>query len=78
MVTEKLKEIISEQFGVAIDTITDATSFVEDLGADSLDLVELIMSVEEAFELGEVEDGVMETIQTVGDVAKFIKAKLDD
>lgn len=78
MVTEKLKEIISEQFGVAIDTITDATLFVEDLGADSLDLVELIMSVEEAFELGEVEDGVMEKIQTVGDVAKFIKAKLDD
>lgn len=56
MVFDKLSGIIAQQFGVSKDEITEETSFVEDLGADSLDLVELIMSVEEAFELGEVED----------------------
>lgn len=78
MVFEKLAEIISEQFGVAKDDITAETSFVEDLGADSLDLVELVMSIEELFEIGEVEDGAMESIHTVGDVVGFIKTKLGE
>lgn len=56
MVLEKLKGIIAQQFGVDQDEITEETTFVGDLGADSLDLVELIMSVEDAFELGQVED----------------------
>lgn len=78
MIMEKLKAIISEQFGVDEDEITAATAFMEDLGADSLDLVELIMSVEEEFELGEIEDGAMESIKTVGDVARFISTKIED
>lgn len=60
MVFDKLSGIIAQQFGVSKDEITEETSFVEDLGADSLDLVELIMSVEEAFELGEVEDETLD------------------
>ena len=54
------------------------SSFVEDLGADSLDLVELIMSVEEAFELGEVEDETLDGVKTVGDVVNFIKDRIGE
>lgn len=78
MVFEKLSEIIAEQFGVDASEITEETSFVEDLGADSLDLVELIMSVEEAFELGEVEDNTLENVKTVGDVVSFIKDRVGE
>ncbi|WP_458862616.1 acyl carrier protein [Acidaminobacterium chupaoyuni] len=78
MILEKLKEIIEEQFGVSADEITEETSLVEDLGADSLDLVELVMSVEEAFELGQVEDGTLESVKTVGDVVNFIKERIDE
>ena len=67
MVFDKLSGIIAQQFGVSKDEITEETSFVEDLGADSLDLVELIMSVEEAFELGEVEDETLDGVKTVGE-----------
>ena len=49
-----------------------------DLGADSLDLVELIMSVEEAFELGQVEDNTLENVKTVGDVVNFIKERVEE
>ncbi len=78
MVFEKLSEIIAEQFGVDAAEITEETSFVEDLGADSLDLVELIMSVEEAFELGEVEDNTLESVKSVGDVVNFIKERVGE
>lgn len=78
MVFEKLSEIIAEQFGVDASEITEETSFVEDLGADSLDLVELIMSVEEAFELGEVEDNTLENVKSVGDVVNFIKDRVGE
>lgn len=77
-VFEKLSEIIAEQFGVDASEITEETSFVEDLGADSLDLVELIMSVEEAFELGEVEDNTLENVKSVGDVVNFIKDRVGE
>ena len=78
MVFDKLSGIIAQQFGVSKDEITEETSFVEDLGADSLDVVELIMSVEEAFELGEVEDETLDGVKTVGDVVNFIKDRIGE
>lgn len=78
MVLEKLKGIIAQQFGVDQDEITEETTFVGDLDADSLDLVELIMSVEEAFELGQVEDNTLENVKTVGDVVNFIKERVEE
>ena len=78
MVFDKLSGIIAQQFGVSKDEITEETSFVEDLGADSLDLVELIMSVEEAFEQGEEEDQTLDGVKTVGDVVNFIKDRIGE
>ena len=78
MVLEKLSALIAEQFGVDASEITEETSFVGDLGADSLDLVELIMSVKEAFDLGEVEDGTLENVKTVGDVVQFITSRVGE
>ncbi len=71
-VFEKLKEIIIEQLGVEDEAaITMEATFVDDLSADSLDIVELIMSLEEKFEL-EIPDEDAEKIVTVGDVVKYI------
>lgn len=69
---EKLCNILAEQFGVEPETITPATTFVEDLGADSLDLVELMMSIEEAFDMGEISEQDAAKIKTVGDVIELI------
>lgn len=72
MVFEKLCGIISEQFGVEPQTLTMDTSFAEDLGADSLDLVELMMSIEEEFDVGEIDEAMAEKIKTIGDIVKMI------
>lgn len=72
MVFEKLCEIIAEQFGINPEEITADTSFVDDFNADSIDLVELMMSVEEEFDIGEVEENSLEKIKTVGDVVNYI------
>ncbi len=69
---EKIKEIIVEQLGVAENTVTMEASFIDDLGADSLDIVELIMALEEEFDL-EIPDADAEKIVTVGDVVDYIK-----
>jgi acyl carrier protein len=73
MVFEKVKEIIVEQLGVEEDDVTLESSFIDDLGADSLDIVELIMALEEEFEL-EIPDEDAEKISLVGDVVDYIKA----
>lgn len=70
---EKVKEIIVEQLSVDAEKVTEEASFVEDLGADSLDLVELIMAFEEEF-LIEIPDEVAQEIKTVGDAVKHIDA----
>ena len=75
MVLEKLADIIAEQFGVGANSITADTSFQEDLNADSLDLVDLIMALEEEFEIS-VEDEEIESFKTIGDVENFIKDKI--
>lgn len=70
-VFEKLKEIIVEQLGVEKERVTEEATFVDDLSADSLDIVELIMAVEEEFEM-EIPDTDAEKIVTVGDVVNYI------
>ena len=70
-VEEKVKNIISKQMGVSLEKITYESSFVNDLGADSLDTVELVMEFEDAFEL-DISDENAEKIQTVGDAIKYI------
>ena len=68
----KVKEIIVEQLGVAETAVALDASFIDDLGADSLDLVELIMGIEEEFNI-EIPDGEAEKVVTVGDVVEYIK-----
>ncbi len=72
MVFEKVKAILSEQFDVEEDTITLDTKIAEDLGADSLDVVDLLMSIEDEFEI-EIPDGEVENIKTVGELVKYIE-----
>ena len=72
MVFEKVKEIIVEQLGVEEDDVTLESSFIDDLGADSLDIVELVMALEEEFDI-EIPDSDAEKVVTVGDVVDYIK-----
>lgn len=71
-ILEKVKDVIVEQLGVDEDTIKLDTSFIDDLGADSLDIVELIMALEEEFDM-QIPDGEAEKISTVNDVVEYIK-----
>ncbi len=73
-VSDKVKSIIVEQLGVDEEEVTPDASFVDDLGADSLDTVELVMAFEEEFGI-EIPDDAAEHIQTVGDAVKFISEK---
>ena len=70
---DKVKEIVVEQLGVDEDAVTMSASFVDDLGADSLDIVELIMAFEEAFDI-EIPDADAEKISTVGVAVEYIKS----
>ena len=72
---EKMKEIIAEQLSVDADSITEASSFKDDLGADSLDIVELIMAFEEEFEI-EIPDDAAEKIKTVRDAVDYIEKQI--
>ena len=69
---DRVKEIIIDQLGVAETSITNDSSFIDDLGADSLDIVELVMALEEEFGL-EIPDSDAEKIVTIGDVIEYIK-----
>lgn len=71
-VFEKIKEIIIEQLGVAETSVTMEASFIDDLGADSLDIVELVMALEEEFDI-EIPDADAEKVVTVNDVVEYIK-----
>ena len=72
MVLEKVKSILAEQFDVEEDTITEGTSLQDDLGADSLDVVDLLMSIEDEFSI-EVPDEDVENIKTVGSLVAYIE-----
>jgi len=73
MVFEKVKKIIVEQLGVEEEDVVMEASFIDDLGADSLDIVELIMALEEEFEV-EIPDSDAEKIAAVGDAVEYIKS----
>ena len=73
---EKVKGIIVEQLGVTETTVTSEASFIDDLGADSLDIVELIMALEEEFDT-EIPDEDAEKVVTVGDVVDYIKDHME-
>ena len=73
-IAERVKAIIVDQLGVNLEEVTPQASFIEDLGADSLDIVELIMALEEEYDL-EIPDEDAEKIQTVDDVTKYIQGK---
>ena len=70
---EKIKEIVAESLNVNAEEITEETSFKDDLGADSLDLFEMVMAFEEAFEV-EIPSEDLEQMTTVGDVVKYVEA----
>ena len=71
---EKMKEIIADQLSVDADTITEATSFKDDLGADSLDLFELVMALEDEYSV-EIPADDLQQMATVGDVLNYLKGK---
>jgi acyl carrier protein len=71
-IAERVKKIVVEHLGVEPDKVTEAASFIDDLGADSLDTVELVMAFEEEFGC-EIPDDAAETILTVGDAVKFLE-----
>jgi acyl carrier protein len=70
----KVKNIIVEQLGVDAERVKAEASFIDDLGADSLDIVELVMAMEEEFDL-EIPDEAAEKLRTVGDVTKYLQSK---
>ncbi|ARP50966.1 MULTISPECIES: acyl carrier protein [Caproicibacterium] len=72
MVLEKVKHILAEQFDVEEDNITADTNIADDLGADSLDVVDLLMSLEDEFDV-EIPDEEIENLKTVGDVVNYLE-----
>ena len=77
MIFEKLAALIAEQFNVDEDSITMDTSFVDDLNADSVDLMDLSVALEEEFGIEEMGDEDVSSIVTVGDVVHFLQRRLD-
>ncbi len=75
-VEDKIKDLIVEQLGVSAAEVVPEASFIDDLGADSLDIVELVMAIEEEFGL-EIPDDDAEKIQTIGDAVGYIKDRLE-
>lgn len=77
MIFEQLRSMLAEQFSVEADTITMETSFEQDLGADSLDIVDLSMALEELFGVEELTEEEISHIVTVGDLVRFLQSRLD-
>jgi len=78
MIFEQLKTLLAEQFGIEAETITMDTSFEEDLGADSLDLVDMSMALEEVFGVEELTEEEIADITTVGDLVRFLQGRVDN
>ncbi len=77
MIFEKVCQLIAEQFNVDADSITMDTSFEEDLNADSVDIVDLSMALEEEFEIDEMGEEDASSIKTVGDLVRYLQGKVD-
>ena len=73
---QTMKDLVAEQFAVEASEVTMNTSFEEDLGADSVDLVELVMAMEEEFEVGEIEEEDLGSLKSVGDAVNYLAGKL--
>ena len=71
-----MQDLIAEQFALEADEVTMESSFTDDLGADSVDLVELVMAMEEEFEIGEVGEEELGGMKTVGDAVNFIASRM--
>ena len=76
-VLAKMQELIAEQFALEAESITMDTPFEDDLGADSVDLMELVIAMEEEFEIGEVSEEDLPELKTVGDCVNYLTKKLD-
>ena len=76
MVLEKMKQILSEQLDADIDSITPETDIADDLGADRLDVVEMLMAIEDEFDI-EIPDDKVESLKTVGQVVDYIQENMD-
>ena len=74
---QTMKTLVAEQFAMDPEEVTMETSFEEDLGTDSVDLVELVMAMEEEFEVGEIQEDELSTLKTVGDAVNYIAGKLN-
>ena len=74
----KMQSLIAEQFAMDEEEITMDSSFVDDLNADSVDLVELVMAMEEEFDVGEIEEDELTGLRTVKDCVRFLSSKLGD
>lgn len=77
MIFEKLRALIAEQFNVDADSIGMDTSFADDLNADSVDVVDLSMALEEEFDIELLDEDEMAAISTVGDLVRFLQNKID-
>ena len=72
-----MQDLIAEQFAMEADEITMESSFTDDLGADSVDLVELVMAMEEEFDIGEIDEEDLTSLKTVGDCVRYLNSKLN-
>ena len=73
---QTMSELVAEQFAMEPAEVTMDTSFEEDLGADSVDLVDLVMAMEEEFEVGEIQEEDLKTLKSVGDAVNYIASKV--
>lgn len=73
---QTMRELVAEQFAMEPAEVSMETAFEEDLGADSVDLVELVMAMEEEFEVGEIQEEDLGTLKTVGDAVNYIASKV--
>ncbi len=71
-----MQDLIAEQFAIDADEISMESSFVDDLSADSVDLVELVMAMEEEFDIGEIDEEDLTSLKTVGDCVRYLNGKL--
>ena len=72
-----MQDLIAEQFALEPDEISMESSFTDDLGADSVDLVELVMAMEEEFDIGEIDEESLAGLKTVGDCVRYLSGKLN-
>ena len=76
-ILKSMQDLIAEQFAIDADEVTMDSSFVDDLGADSVDLVELVMAMEEEFDIGEIDEEDLQSLKTVGDCVRYLSSHIE-